>query len=206
MKITDKVIMLDCSKTSHCFLVFDEELCLIDTGMPVIRRQLFRELAALGVNLSDIKHILLTHHDTDHVGNVLALQQASGAQVWAHQEDIPYITGNISRPGKKKYIAKIFGVKPVTNIHPFPDNIQVGNIRILPTPGHTPGHVCMLFDDVLFAGDLLSIKKGEILPYPDNWNADTSMLLQSFASIKDTYFKWLCPSHSQPAKKSSLQF
>ncbi len=42
--------------------------------------------------------------------------------------------------------------------------MQIGNIKIIHTPGHTPGHVCMIFEDVLFAGDLVKNKNGNIVP------------------------------------------
>ena len=197
MKITDRVIMLDSAKGARCFLILDDEPALIDTGLPFMRKAIFRELGALGISPSEIKHILLTHHDTDHAGNAYALHEASGAAVWAHAEDIPYITGAKPRPGKKKYIAKLLRTKPV-DARPFGEDMRVGNIRILHTPGHTPGHVCMLFDGVLFAGDLLKSKKGELIPYPAGWNADTPELMKSFARVEGLDYRWLCPSHSAP--------
>ncbi|WP_066685279.1 MBL fold metallo-hydrolase [Christensenella intestinihominis] len=202
MKITEHVIMLDASRGSRCFLLFDDELALVDTGFPFMRRGILRELEQLGVALPDIRHILLTHHDTDHAGCVRALREATGAEVWAHAEDIPYLTGERPRPGKKKYIARLLGKKPMGEIRPYGGDLRVGNIRILHTPGHTPGHVCMLFDGVLFAGDLLKAnKKGDIIPYPDGWNADTPKLLESFEAIQKIDYDWLCPSHSRPQRR-----
>ncbi|MEA5002232.1 MAG: MBL fold metallo-hydrolase [Christensenella sp.] len=201
MKINDKVIMLDASKGGHCFLVKDDALALIDTGLPFVRKKLFAELESLGVSPTDIKNILLTHHDSDHIGNLYALQQATGAIVWAHEKDIPYITGEIPRPGKKKYIAKLLLKQRVGGIRPYDKTMRVGNIHIIETPGHTPGHVCMLHNKVLFTGDLVERKKGRIVAYPAGWNWNTQMLEESVTSLKQVDYEWLCMAHSKPCRQ-----
>ena len=40
----------------------------------------------------------------------------------------------------------------------------IGDIKIINTPGHTVGHVCLLYKDIMFVGDLFRTKNGEIIP------------------------------------------
>lgn len=90
-----------------------------------------------------IRLIVNTHEHHDHVQGNLALQAATGASVWAHT--------NASVPGQSH------GIQPG-------DDIVIGTVRLkaLPTPGHTPVHLCLLAPasaqqsvPVLFSGDTL---------------------------------------------------
>ena len=196
MKITEKVTMLDGTDFSHVFLVYTPEPVLIDTGLPFQRKGILRALAATGVNLRDIRNIIFTHHDVDHIGSAVQLQQLTGAALWASAEDIPYIKGEKPRHSFKKYIGKMIRHKP-TDIRAFEDDTICG-IKVIPTPGHTPGHVCFLFDGVLFAGDLLENKKGELIPYPAAWDWNYDVLLDSVKKAAGIDYKWLCPAHGKP--------
>ncbi len=197
MKITEKVTMLDGTNFSHVFLVTTPEPVLIDTGMAFQRKNVLRALDALGVGLQDIKHIIFTHHDVDHIGNAVQLQQLTAAALWASAEDIPYITGEKPRHSFKKYVGKMIRHKP-TGLRAFKGDSICG-ISVIPTPGHTPGHVCFLFDGVLFAGDLLENKKKGLIPYPAAWDWNYDVLLESIKKVAGLDFKWLCPAHGKPA-------
>ncbi|MDF2686641.1 MAG: hydrolase [Clostridia bacterium] len=205
MKINDKVYLLESSRGSYVYLIKGNELTLIDTGLSFMGKGIINELAKMNINLQDIKHILLTHHDLDHIGNAVMLQRLTGAKLWASQEDIPYITGSKQRYGFKKYLSYIFRVKKPENVISYKKNEKVAGIEIIPTPGHTPGHVCLLFEDVLFAGDLVDNHKGKLSHYPSNWNWDTSLLPNSIKTISNYSFKWVCPAHGRPIEKSSLK-
>ncbi|MCL4352821.1 MAG: MBL fold metallo-hydrolase, partial [Firmicutes bacterium] len=73
MTITKGVIMLESSASSHVFLIQSDENLLIDTGNPGAFAAIWSELRSLGCD--SIAHILLTHHDVDHIGNAQRLQQ-----------------------------------------------------------------------------------------------------------------------------------
>ncbi|MCK5739008.1 MBL fold metallo-hydrolase [bacterium] len=131
--------------------------------------------------------ILLTHGHLDHVGAVAALQKQFNAKVFMHPADLP-----IMENGPE--LARNFGL-PVPE--PFlPDNELVDNqhmtvagfeFTVLHTPGHTPGGVCFLSGEHLFAGDtlfaqsigrtdlpggnhdqLIAAIEQKLLPLPDN--------------------------------------
>ncbi|UWD48694.1 MBL fold metallo-hydrolase [Clostridioides difficile] len=201
MKIKENVLMLDSTRGANCFIVFDKEITLIDTGLPFMGKGIIKELEILGIQLTDIKHILLTHHDVDHMSNIKLLKEHTGAKVWAHMEDIPFIIGEKERPGFKKFIGKTISKRIIKDVEPYRDDMQVGNIKIIHTPGHTPGHVCMLFEDVLFAGDLVKNKKGNIIPYPNLWNWDSEKMMKSVNDLENLKYNWICMSHGSPCAK-----
>ncbi|HYF84239.1 MAG TPA: MBL fold metallo-hydrolase [Clostridia bacterium] len=201
MKISESVYLLDSTAGSYVYVVVGSETALIDTGLPWKGKSIMKELGSMGIQLGNIKHILLTHHDIDHIGNVFMLQQLTGAQVWASKEDIPYITGELDRYGFKKYLKYFFKVKKPKDINPYKPEQKINGIDVIPTPGHTPGHVCLLYDDILFAGDLLENKKGKLIPYPPPWNWDDSMMLESITKISQTPYKLVCPAHGKPIQR-----
>jgi glyoxylase-like metal-dependent hydrolase (beta-lactamase superfamily II) len=203
MKITDTVYALDATKGNYAYLILGKETMLIDTGLPWQRKKLLRELETMHIRPEDIRHICLTHHDIDHVGNAAYLQQATGATLWASQEDIPYIKGDLPRHGQKKYYAMIFQLQKPQQINAYPSDLRLGEIEIIPTPGHTPGHVCLRYQDVLFAGDLVASSKGHLKHMPRFSTWDTTALHASLRKIAAIPFTWICLAHGQPLERGN---
>ncbi len=199
MKINDNVYRIDSSKGSYVYLIRGKEMMLVDTGFPLKGKSIRKEIEALGIQLKDIKHILLTHHDIDHIGNAAMLQKLTGATVWASKEDIPYIRGEVDRHSFKKYFKYIFRGRAPENMKPYgADENNIGGIEVIPTPGHTPGHVCLLYKGALFAGDLLESKDGKLRSYPAAWNWDNSLMAESIRKIAGLSCQWVCPAHGKP--------
>lgn len=204
MKITDNIYMLESTKGSYVYLIQDKENVLIDTGFSFRGKALLRELQALGVAPESIKRILITHHDLDHIGNACMLQSLTGAQLWAHKDDIAYIKGEKQRYGFKKHLSRIFRVKKPKEIKAFTGDTVAG-VTVIETPGHTPGHVCFLFGGALFAGDLVENKKGTVIPYPAPWTLDSAALEDSIKRVEEYPFEWVCPAHGLPFKRTGKQ-
>lgn len=99
--------------------------------------------------------ILNTHAHLDHIGAVEPLQQRFGIPFHLHPADLPTLQ---SAPES----ARMFGV-PVPAVPQVDAELAHGQIvdaaglafAVRHTPGHTPGHVCFLVEDVVFSGDLL---------------------------------------------------
>ena len=140
MQVTESVFQLDAAKRSHIFLIKAEQAFLIDTGMPGTAGQILSELRSLGVSPGDIRAILLTHHDVDHIGNAKQLQDATGAELWAAAEDVPYIAGDKKRPGVKHIIETIIRPQKPDITGTYDTNWPYSAIHVLQAPGHTPGH------------------------------------------------------------------
>lgn len=89
--------------------------------------------------------ILLTHGHFDHIGAVPVLQEAYGCPVYLNREDLtlPLRMTGCQLAGTTHYeegdVLNLAGLE----------------IRVLQTPGHTPGSVCLVCGDVLFSGDTL---------------------------------------------------
>lgn len=193
--------MLETTKRSHAYLINSEEPVLIDTGFPGESNGIIKEMSDLGIKP---KHIFLTHHDVDHIGNAKILQEFTGAKLWATKEDEPFIIGEKNRTGIKRIVQAIVKVeKPKLDLF-FADQQDSFAIKIISTPGHTPGHVCFLYKKVLFAGDLIANRDGklQLLPKFGNWNNE--ILKSSVEKVKLLDFDWICPAHGEPVPSKNI--
>ncbi len=201
MKITDDVYNLDSTEGNYAYLILGEEVIMIDTGRPGQGEGILNELESLNIKPGDIKHILITHLDIDHIGNAALLEKATGATLWASKEDIPYINGDKKPPGIRRFFSLFMKADKPKNITPYTENQKIDGIEVVTTPGHTPGHVCLIYKDVLFAGDLVRNSKGQLKPQMSfiNWNDEA--LKQSIKELDKYPFKWVCPAHGEPVKR-----
>lgn len=200
MKVTENVFMLDCTEGSHVYFIGSEAGILIDTGMPHLAKRILAELAALGAGEGTVRTILLTHHDVDHMGSAKALQEATGAALWAAREDIPYITGEKGRPGVKRVFSALLRPQKPTVSGSFDSGALFGETKPLHTPGHTPGHTIFQYRDVLFTGDLFQTRGGRFSLLPPHMNWDEQAVKNSVALLKKMEFAWLCPAHGRPVQ------
>jgi glyoxylase-like metal-dependent hydrolase (beta-lactamase superfamily II) len=82
-------------------LIVDEQNdnTLVDAGLPDQMEAISAALVEAGIGVRDLRRIIFTHQDLDHVGSGAALVRRSGARVLAHPADAPYIEGSL-RPLK----------------------------------------------------------------------------------------------------------
>lgn len=135
----------------------DEGLLLVDPGLPGKIGKLEEELEKHGFYLDDVDKVLLTHQDFDHAGNLEKLLERTSATVFAHQADAPAIDGR-EEPikGDERYPAARVDVELSggENFH-----TEAGELQVIHTPGHTPGHCSLLLEErILFAGDTLNVE------------------------------------------------
>jgi glyoxylase-like metal-dependent hydrolase (beta-lactamase superfamily II) len=139
----------------NCTILGDEasgEAMVIDPGdnIPQI-------LAALARHKLTLKQIIVTHAHIDHIGGAARLKKTTGAPVLLNQNDLPQLAIMDQQ-------AAWLGV-PTPEILPPDASLEDGAIigiaghtaRILHTPGHTEGSICLHFapENLLLAGDTL---------------------------------------------------
>lgn len=93
---------------------------------------------------AQLTHILLTHGHYDHVAAVEALREKTGAQVWLNPQDT---AGD-----------RLFPFTTPDHAYTDGETITVDTdlaFRVIATPGHSAGSVCLLCGDLLFSGDTL---------------------------------------------------
>ncbi|MDO5715874.1 MAG: MBL fold metallo-hydrolase [Tissierellia bacterium] len=137
---------------TNCYIVYneDKECALIDPGAQ--SKDIIQALEQY--ELTPI-YILLTHAHADHIGAVYDLKEKYGIKIYMNLDDREMLEDR----GKSRAQTLGLEVKP-TKADVFVeegDEIPFGTDKfvVIDTPGHTPGGVCYLLDDVLFSGDTL---------------------------------------------------
>lgn len=200
MKITENVYMLDCTAFSHAYAVTGENgITLIDTCVLGKGAEILTELKTYGIDPSDIKRILITHHDIDHIGNAAFLQEQCGCEVMISKTDLPCVTGEQKRDGFKKVLGLFMKADVPKDIKAFTSE-RIDEISVIPTPGHTRGHCCLRFDNVLFAGDLISTKNGKVTLPPAIMTWKPKELCESCKKLDMNGVDFICPAHGDPVK------
>ena len=165
---------------------------LIDTGLPGQHDAIASTLADAGVRVSDLKRIILTHQDIDHVGSLHDLVQTSGARVLAHAIEAPYIDGSepprFARPEVLAQRPELRAVAERFLPTPVDEQLQdgarldlAGGVRVIFTPGHTPGHMCLYHERTrtLIAGDALTASDGRLMGPNEGATPDMPTATQS---------------------------
>ena len=168
---------------TNCYLAWEEtaDSCIvIDPGyMPQV---VFAETQKLN---KPIAAILLTHGHFDHVGGVKELSDLSGAAVYLHEKELSLPENYTAGP---LFYTHTYGEGDVLDLAGL-------QIRVLHTPGHTPGSVCLLAKDALFSGDTLFLDSCGRTDLP---GGDTAAILQSLKRLSklDTDYR-VFPGHGQ---------
>jgi glyoxylase-like metal-dependent hydrolase (beta-lactamase superfamily II) len=175
MKIIDNVFVVPGVIANPYILVDADGLTVIDTGIPRSEKKILAYIESLGNTARDVKRIILTHADLDHVGGLAALHKATGARTFASRIEAGAIAaGRPSRqiqPSGFSLRRLFFAIlRPFMKASPFNvDEILtdgqilpvLGGLRVIDTVGHTPGHVSLFAPSVgiLFSGDSIVVDK-----------------------------------------------
>lgn len=146
-------------------------LIIIDTFYDKDAKLILDAIAGIGKKPADIKHIALTHAHRGHLGGMATLRRLSGAPIYAHEWEADIIAGDRAVQNPDFFAMDPLLAWPIISIgqltgrwnkhegQPVDQLIdegdQIGPLRVIYTPGHTPGHVAFYWPErkTLFTGD-----------------------------------------------------
>jgi glyoxylase-like metal-dependent hydrolase (beta-lactamase superfamily II) len=155
----------------NAFLLESEhDWALIDTGFPSSAKAILAAIRQLGIQPTDIRHIIVTHAHPDHFGSLAALKRATDAAIYMHPLDAPIARAGggfrplTPAPGLMNNLIFRLFIRPPGPIDGAETDQLINDGDVLPiaggltaihTPGHCAGHLAFLWPQqgVLFAGD-----------------------------------------------------
>lgn len=213
-------------QSNNVYLIADDELALIDTGIGTEEAfdVLSKALAEAGFSVKEIKKIFITHKHPDHFGLASRIQNESGAEVYVHQddwEDVAHFTERRDEVlGKYAKTMLDWGV-PKETVETLIELLKKGSgiassvkaqalingqqvsigrekLEVIHTPGHTQGSACFRYENKLFTGD-------HLLPdYTPNIGATDALIggmlrkyLQSLMKIRQLDGIEVLPGHGE---------
>jgi glyoxylase-like metal-dependent hydrolase (beta-lactamase superfamily II) len=193
---------------------------IVDAGLPGLWGELEPELAAMGRSLDDVRGVILTHGDTDHIGFAEKLRLERGVPIFVHELDATRARGEVKKDiswGKVRigplmrfffYSARRGGLKitPVSEVVSFTDGQVLdlpGAPVVIHIPGHTPGSVAFHVPavDAVFVGDALTtghVLTGAVGPQSAPFTLDPEQALVSLDRVEALQAKWVLPGHGAP--------
>lgn len=227
MEIIPKVHRVPNVNGSNAVLLEGEELVLVDTGIKGNADAIIRYIDTIGRKPGELKYILLSHFHFDHSGSANELHERTGAQVVSHRAEAERVPGGKlwlrkgnemdgnQPPGWYRWWlgarrgrsgGRPFGapVTRETEVHLTVEEGDVlpvlGGLRIMHTPGHTPGSICPVLESprVLFVGDSV-LNNIDRLSRPLMWDrSKRDELDRSLRRLRDVEVETCLFGHGPP--------
>lgn len=157
---------------SFVFVDDDGQVTIVDAGTKRAPRWVLGGLARIGVAPEDVTRIVVTHAHPDHVGGLSRLRARTGSSVAVHERDAAYVRegkGPVLDRGTLggKLLRRNRGAAPTLVEDELVDGQVLdvaGGLRVLHTPGHTPGHMALLHEPsrLLITGDSIWNMRGRM--------------------------------------------
>src|ERR687898_156769 len=192
MRVANGVYVLPIPRSPHepesflnLTLIVDEQNgnTLVDAGLPGQAEAIGAALLEAGTGVRDLRRIIFTHQDLDHVGSGAALVRQSGARVLAHSADAPHIDGSLRL---LKPSPEMLEQRP--QMREVLERLDIaGGIRVFFTPGHTPGHLSLYLErsKILIAGDTLRAERGSLIGPNPSMTLEMGTAIQSIRRLAD---------------------
>jgi glyoxylase-like metal-dependent hydrolase (beta-lactamase superfamily II) len=198
-----------------------EGITVVDAALPGHWRDLQTELQMLGRSVDDIRGVVLTHGDSDHIGFAERLRREHGVAVYVHSADADRARGG----DKPKTPMGALRLGPTLGF--FAYSLRKGGMRthhltevtevdvldlpgaplIVGLPGHSPGSVAVFsaIADAVFVGDALTSRNvltGRTGLQPAPFTDEPARALASLDRLADLHASWVIPGHGAPFRGS----
>ncbi|MSQ14176.1 MAG: MBL fold metallo-hydrolase [Dehalococcoidia bacterium] len=222
MEIAPGVHRIEGINGSNSVLLVDEQMAVVETGVPGNGDTIVKYIRNLGRSPRDLRWIVVTHFHFDHSGSDHELHELTGARVVAHRDETasgpgghlvlrkgienqdnqaPFWYRWVMKGGVRRRVAMEYHNTEVQETVQDGDIIPVlGGLRVIHTPGHTPGSLSLLLQkpQVLFLGDT-AINNVNRVSRPLMWDRNKRRQLDgSLRSLRELQAEIACFGHGPP--------
>jgi len=184
-----------------CYIVSCEntkKAAIIDPGGSV--DDILAEVAKQGLT---VEYIIATHGHPDHVCGNKKIQDATGAKIIMHEDDVEFF----EEDEVKNYFSMLgLEPSPPTDIKVKEgDEIKIGDVSmmVIHTPGHTPGGMCLLNGTDLITGDTLFVGGLGRTDFPGGSHEDLiESIHKKLLILPEETVVW--PGHGYGGNKSTI--
>lgn len=213
MKISENVYLFENIKGANSYLYIsnNNNVSIIDTGMPGNASNILSQVLEMNISTENIKYIILTHSDIDHVGSVTDLKNITGAKVAIHEKEVPYLLSQKKRKTKGiiglilRILFKFIKTQNITPDIKLKEGDFIDDLKVISCPGHTDGSISLYkAESVLFSGDaIITDKNSNIKGFNRKATSDIVEAAKTINKIKNLDFEVLLPGHGRPIYKSA---
>lgn len=143
----------------------DDQVTLLDMGLKTSGKKVVAALRWIGSDVGDVTRLLLTHGHSDHVGGAAYVAERTGLGIGVHADDAKYVRTGTAPPFGST-LGRLMARLPGSGFTPVPVAEELtdgqllpvaGGLRVVHTPGHSPGHASYLHQEsgVLVTGDAI---------------------------------------------------
>jgi hydroxyacylglutathione hydrolase len=203
MEVADCVFRVDGMPIANAYLVaVDDGLLLVDAGMPWNARRILAFITTIGRQPDELRDIVLTHCDIDHIGSAAELKRLTGASVAIHERDAAVLAGGRPEKGGLALAAlyRLLRFRAVTADRILSDGDMIDGFQVMHVPGHTAGSIALISaDGMVFSGDaLLTDKQGKVTAPDRRLALDPAQAVRSADRIRALQPTLLLAGHGAP--------
>jgi glyoxylase-like metal-dependent hydrolase (beta-lactamase superfamily II) len=160
-----------------------DTISLVDTGSGMEPNAVSPQLRQLGLKIEGVTRVVITHGHIDHIGGLTEICEHSSPEILVHQSD----ANDLESLGIKSIVYMKDG-----------DNVRLGrrNLRVIHTPGHTEGSVCLHDNEIILTGD--TAFPGGYFGRTDLPSGDWRKLIDSLDKLSRLDVRVMLPGHGEP--------
>ncbi len=160
-----------------------DTISLVDTGSGIEPNAVSPQLEQLGLKIESVTRVAITHGHIDHIGGLTEICEHSSPEILVHQNDADDL--------------KSLGIRSIVYMKDG-DNVRLGrrDLRVIHTPGHTEGSVCLHDNEIILTGD--TAFPGGYFGRTDLPSGDWRKLIDSLDKLSRLEVRVMLPGHGEP--------
>lgn len=164
-------------------LAAGDKISLVDAGSGIAPNTIAPQLEELGIKIENVARVVITHGHIDHIGGLTEICEHSSPEIFVHEND----ADDLESLGTKSIVYMRDG-----------DNVRLGrrDLRVIHTPGHTEGSVCLHDNEIILTGD--TAFPGGYFGRTDLPSGDWRKLIDSLDKLSRLDVRVMLPGHGEP--------